>query len=82
MLEHFYPSSKRVIEPIRVDRRYNSYDKFNPDQYEKGSVEWNSAMINYLLDMKSHGENMDSGRLNVSQIRIRIFFRENVDFHF
>ena len=70
MLEHFYPSSKRVIEPIRVDRRYNSYDKFNPDQYEKGSVEWNNAMINYLLDMKSHGENVDSGRLNVSQIRI------------
>ena len=70
MFGHIFP--KRIIEQpnqnhiINVNRRYDSYDKFNPDQYEKGSVEWNNAMINYLLDMKMHGENMDSGRLNVS----------------
>lgn len=61
MFGHVFP--KRRIEP-KVNRRYDSYDKFNPDQYQKGSVEWNNAMINYLLDMKMHGENVDSGRLN------------------
>ena len=63
MFGHVFP--KRRIEP-KVNRRYDYYDKFNPDQYQKGSVEWNNAMINYLLDMKMHGENVDSGRLNVS----------------
>lgn len=43
----------------RPQRKYDSYDKFNPDQYKKGSPEWNQAMINYLLDMKKHGENVD-----------------------
>ena len=70
MFGHIFPK-RRIEQPnqnhiINVHRRYDSYDKFNPDQYEKGSVEWNNAMINYLLDMKMHGENMDSGRLNVS----------------
>jgi hypothetical protein len=37
---------------------YDSYDRFNPDQYVKDSQEWNLAMINYLLDMKLHGQDI------------------------
>ena len=64
-ISEFWSSMFGHVFPKR-NRRYDSYDKFNPDQYQKGSVEWNNAMINYLLDMKMHGENVDSGRLNVS----------------
>ena len=64
-ISEFWSSMFGHVFPKR-NRRYDSYDKFNPDQYQKGSVEWNNALINYLLDMKMHGENVDSGRLNVS----------------
>ena len=33
-----------------------AYEKFNPDQFEKGTPEWNLAMINYLLDMKKQAD--------------------------
>lgn len=42
----------------RARERYDSYEKFNPDQFEKGSPEFNLAMINYLLDMKMHGQDI------------------------
>ena len=64
-ISEFWSSMFGHVFPKR-NRRYDSYDKFNPDQFQKGSVDWNNAMINYLLDMKMHGENVDSGRLNVS----------------
>ena len=44
---------------FQLVKKYDSYDKFNPDQFEKGSQEWNQAMINYLLDMKQNGENIN-----------------------
>ena len=53
-------------DSINLERRYDSYDKYNPDQYEKGSNDWSNAMMHYLLDMKIHGENIkDSNHFNV-----------------
>ncbi len=37
---------------------YNSYEQFNPDQFEPNSPEWNMAMIRFLLDMKKHGHHI------------------------
>ena len=34
---------------------YNSYRKYNPDQYLENSAGWQMAMIRYLLDMKNNG---------------------------
>ena len=37
---------------------YNSYRKYNPDQYLENSAEWQMAMIRYLLDMKNNGHHV------------------------
>lgn len=34
---------------------YNSYNTFNPGQFEESSAEWQMAMLHYLLDMKKNG---------------------------
>ena len=34
---------------------YNSYRKFNPDQYQENSPEWQMAIHQYLLDMRKNG---------------------------
>ena len=38
---------------------YNSYAKFNPDQFEENSADWNLAMIQFLLDMKEKGHQIN-----------------------
>jgi len=35
---------------------YDSYRKFRPNRFPENSPEWNMAMIQYLLDMKKHGQ--------------------------
>ena len=34
---------------------YNSYSKFDPDQYQENSPEWQLAILRYLVDMKQNG---------------------------
>ena len=34
---------------------YNSYHKFNPDQYRENSPQWQMAIYRYLLDMRKNG---------------------------
>lgn len=41
--------------PKEYEAPTESYDKFNLGQFEKGSPEWNLAMINYLLELKKQG---------------------------
>lgn len=52
-----YHTFKRTLHgmPKEVNAPTESYDKFNLGQYEKGSPEWNLAMINYLLELKKQG---------------------------
>ena len=38
---------------------YNSYSKFNPDQFEKNSPDWHLAMLQFLLDMKEQGHQIN-----------------------
>ena len=45
--------------PMRTKANmYNSYHKFNPGQFEENSAEWQMAMLQYLLDMKNNGHNV------------------------
>ena len=37
---------------------YNSYHKYNPGQFEEDSPEWQMAMLQYLLDMKNNGHDI------------------------
>lgn len=43
---------------------YNSYDRFRPDQYGKGTPEWEMAMLQYLLDMKQNGHKIKEVETN------------------
>ena len=52
---------------------YNSYNTFNPGQFEESSAEWQMAMLHYLLDMKKNGHkvrevSVDKVKLKVSKI--------------
>ena len=61
------PETDHLQNDIKLERRYDSFDKYNPDQYEKGSADWSNAMMHYLLDMKMNGENIkDSNHFSVS----------------
>ena len=50
----------KKVEQVNALKRnsYDSYDKFNPDQYIKGSPEWNLAVMNYLMDMSKNGHDI------------------------
>ena len=49
---------------------YNSYHKFNPGQFEENSPEWQMAMLQYLLDMKDNGHNVQE--VTVDKVIIEI----------
>ena len=45
-------------------KNYNSYRKYNPDQYLENTAEWQMAMIRYLLDMKNNGYHVKEVKVN------------------
>lgn len=52
---------------------YNSYNKFQIDNYEKGTQEWELAMLQYLLDMKQKGHHIrevESNKVSVQDTTI------------
>ena len=52
---------------------YNSYHKFNPGQFEENSPEWQMAMLQYLLDMKDNGHNVQE--VSVDKVIIEILIK-------
>ena len=38
---------------------YNSYRKFNPDQYRENSPQWKMVIHQYLLDMRQNGHHVN-----------------------
>ena len=43
---------------------YNSYQQFNPGQFQENSPEWQMAMLHYLIDMKDHGHKIQEVSVN------------------
>ena len=53
---------------------YNSYQKFNPGQYEENSPKWQIAMLQYLMDMKRHGRKIQESfenKVTFKDLKIR-----------
>ena len=46
---------------------YDSYRKFNPDQYAENSPEWQKAIHQYLLDMRKNGHYIQE--VNIDKVR-------------
>ena len=46
---------------------YDSYRKFNPDQYLENSPEWQKAIYQYLLDMRKNGHYIQE--VNIDKVR-------------
>ena len=51
---------------------YNSYSKFNPDQYEENSPEWQLAILRHLVDMKENGHYVQE--ITVDKVIILLIF--------
>ena len=64
------PSSLATRQDANI---YNSYHKFNPGQYEENSPEWQMAMLQYLLDMKNNGHNVQE--ISVDKVRNKILLQ-------
>ena len=53
------PNEIKLTTTSRQDSNtYNSYHKYNPGQFEEDSPEWQMAMLQYLLDMKNNGHDI------------------------
>ena len=63
-----------MYQPSTVNEKvYNSYNQFNPDQFEEKSPQWQMAMIRYLLDMKIHGHKIQEVATNMVIIHVIMF---------
>ena len=51
-------------------KHYNSYRKYNPDQFLENSAEWQMAMIRYLLDMKNNGYDVKEVKMDKVTIKL------------
>ena len=59
---------KTSISSIKTGRiSYDSYRKFNPDQYVENSPEWQKAIHQYLLDMRKNGHYIQE--VNIDKVR-------------
>ena len=46
---------------------YDSYRKFNPDQYDENSPQWQKAIYQYLLDMRNNGHYIQE--VNIDKVK-------------
>ena len=53
-------------------KHYNSYRKYNPDQFLENSAEWQMAMIRYLLDMKNNGYDVKEVKMDKVTIKFKL----------
>ena len=59
---------KTSLSSIKTGRiSYDSYRKFNPDQYVENSPEWQKAIHQYLLDMRKNGHYIQE--VNIDKVR-------------
>ena len=59
---------KTSMSSIKTGRiLYDSYRKFNPDQYVENSPEWQKAIHQYLLDMRKNGHYIQE--VNIDKVR-------------
>ena len=59
---------KTSLSSIKTGRiSYDSYRKFNPDQYVENSPEWQKAIHQYLLDMRKNGHHIQE--VNIDKVR-------------
>ena len=56
-----YGTKVKTSSPLisNEGKLYNSYRKFNPDQYRENSPEWQMAIRQYLLDMRKNGHHVN-----------------------
>ena len=63
-----YEKPSSLLPPREKANMYNSYHKFNPGQFEENSPEWQMAMLQYLMDMKENGHNVQE--VSVDKVKI------------
>ena len=54
-MEDTNKESSHSKSAMNEKKHYNSYQKYNPEQYLENSAGWQMVMIRYLLDMKNNG---------------------------
>ena len=59
---------KTSLSSMKIERMsYDSYRKFNPDQYVENSPKWQKSIYQYILDMRKNGHYIQE--VNINKVR-------------